>query len=104
MARANVAALTVDDPRPGAYNIASGDRHTVFEMASAIANARPGRSQPEIVPRYRLGDVRHVFGATAAARAELGFTAEVTFEAGMQEFADAPLRHPGTARAPYPEQ
>jgi dTDP-L-rhamnose 4-epimerase len=102
VARANVAALTIDAPRPGAYNIASGDRHSVLDMARAIAAAHPDRPAPEVVPRYRLGDVRHVFGATGAAREELGFEARVTFEAGMREFARAPLRHPGPAPAPYP--
>jgi len=102
VARANVAALTVDDPRPGAYNVASGDRHTVLEMAEAIARAHPGAPRPEVVPRYRLGDVRHVFGATVAAQVELGFEAGISFDAGMREFATAPLRHPRGARAPYP--
>ena len=46
------------------------------------------------MPRYRLGDVRHVFGATDAARRELGFEAEIGFARGMRAFATAPLRHP----------
>jgi dTDP-L-rhamnose 4-epimerase len=103
VARANVAALTADDARPGTYNIASGERHTVLEMAQAIAVGHPsGGPAPTVVPRYRLGDVRHVFGATAAAREGLGFVAAVPFAVGMREFATAPLRHPTGVRAPYP--
>jgi dTDP-L-rhamnose 4-epimerase len=103
VARANVAALTADATRSGAYNIASGERHTILEMARALAAAAPRRAvEPEVVPRYRLGDVRHVFGATAAARKELGFVAQVEFDAGMREFAGAPLRHPHRGAAPYP--
>jgi dTDP-L-rhamnose 4-epimerase len=103
VARANVAALTLDAPRPGAYNIASGDRHTVLDLACALADADPEHDlEPEVVPRYRLGDVRHVFAATAAARIELGFQARVDFATGMRELATAPLRHPGDAPAPYP--
>jgi dTDP-L-rhamnose 4-epimerase len=103
VARANVAALTVDDPRPGAYNVGSGHQHSILQLAQALATARPGGGlEPEVVPRYRLGDVRHVFAATAAAREELGFVAAVDFEAGMRAFATAPLRHPAGAAAPYP--
>jgi dTDP-L-rhamnose 4-epimerase len=103
VARANVAALTVDAPRSGAYNVASGERHTILEMARALSAADARHEvEPEVVPRYRLGDVRHVFGATAAARTELGFVAGVEFTAGMREFATAPFRHPPGASAPYP--
>ncbi len=102
VARANVAALTAAAPTPGAYNVASGERHTVLEMARAIAAGHPADGPaPTVVPRYRLGDVRHVFGATDAARDGLGFVAEVAFARGMEEFATAPLRHPAGARAPY---
>jgi dTDP-L-rhamnose 4-epimerase len=103
VARANVAALTVDDVRPGSYNVASGEPHTVLEMARAIAAGHPAPApDPEGVPRYRRGDVRHVFGATDAARRELGFVAETGFGHGMRDFATAPLRHPGGQAAPYP--
>jgi dTDP-L-rhamnose 4-epimerase len=103
VARANVAALTFDDVRPGAYNVASGERHSVLELAEAIAAGHAGRSpEPEVVPRYRLGDVRHVFGAVAAARDALGFVARTDFDRGMREFALAPLRHPRGHAAPYP--
>ncbi len=102
VARANVVALTGDAPEAGAYNVASGEQHTVLDMARAIAAGHPGTGpEPAVVPRYRLGDVRHVFGATGAARDRLGFVAEVPFAVGMREFATAPLRHPAGARAPY---
>ena len=103
VARANVAALTTPEPRAGAYNVASGERRSVLEMAQAIVAGYPrGGPAPMVVPRYRLGDVRHVFGATTAARDGLGFVAEVNFAAGMREFATATLRHPAGVRVPYP--
>ncbi len=95
VARANVLALTAPEPVAGAYNVASGVPHTVLEMARAIADARPGAAiEPVVVPRYRLGDVRHVFGAAEHARVRLGFEARVPFGAGMREFATAELRDP----------
>jgi dTDP-L-rhamnose 4-epimerase len=102
VARANVLALCDDAARSGTYNIASGEPHTVVEMARALAAAYPGpRRDVEVVPRFRLGDVRHVFGSAEAARRELGFVARVPFAEGMRDFASAPLRHPPARPAPY---
>jgi dTDP-L-rhamnose 4-epimerase len=101
VARANVLALAAD-ARPGTYNVASGQPHTVFDMADAIAAAHPGAPRPQVVPRFRLGDVRHVFGSAAAARDGIGFSARVRFSDGMRAFATAPLRHPPTGATPYP--
>ncbi len=103
IARANVLALCADDARPGTYNVASGEPHTVLEMAGMIAGAAEGPARsPEVVPRYRLGDVRHVFGSVDAARRGLGFEAAVPFREGMRDFARAPLRHPPGSVVPYP--
>jgi dTDP-L-rhamnose 4-epimerase len=93
VARANVHALTASGPVCGTYNVATGEPHTVLEMAQAIAAAHPGELlDPVVVPRYRLGDVRHVFGAVDRLRTELGFVTEVEFETGMRDFATAALR------------
>lgn len=92
VARANVLALTAATPVAGAFNIASGRPRTVLEMATALAAAFPGQLEPVVTGEFRLGDVRHVFAGTDAARDALGFIAQEEFTAGMAEFADAPLR------------
>jgi dTDP-L-rhamnose 4-epimerase len=99
IAAANLAALTVAGPpaRLRAYNVASGEPHTVGEMAAALAGAFGG-PEPEITGEFRLGDVRHVVASPDLAAAELGFRARTTFGEGMTEFARAPLRSP--ARVP----
>ena len=93
VALANLAALTVPEPVPGAFNVASGQPHTVGELAAALAAATSGPA-PEIVGGWRAGDVRHVFASPALAAARLGFRARVGFAEGMAEFADAELREP----------
>jgi len=93
VARANLLAFTAPVSASGAYNIASGGPHSVGEMAAVLCREF-GQTPPEPVRpwRYRLGDVRHVFGSPARAADILGFRAETTFEEGMAEFACAPLR------------
>ena len=79
------------------YNVASGEPHTVGEMAIALANAFGGGLDPVVTGQYRLGDVRHVVASPAAAAADLGFRAQIRFAEGMAEFARATLREPALA-------
>jgi dTDP-L-rhamnose 4-epimerase len=90
VARANLLAL--DAGAEGAFNVASGTPRTVLEMAEALARAVDPGLAPRVTGAWRAGDVRHVFASTERAAAGLGFTAREDFEAGMREFASAPLR------------
>ncbi|MFI5530271.1 NAD-dependent epimerase/dehydratase family protein [Kitasatospora sp. NPDC051853] len=95
VAGANAAALAAVAGRPGgtarAYNVGSGEPHTVGEMARALA-AAVGGPEPEVTGRYRLGDVRHVTADSSRLRGELGWLPTVGFAEGMAEFATAPQR------------
>jgi dTDP-L-rhamnose 4-epimerase len=89
---------TVAGADPGGlrcYNVASGEPHTVGEMAGALAAAFGG-IEPVITGEYRLGDVRHIVASPASAAADLGFRAQIRFADGIAEFARAPLREPAT--------
>jgi dTDP-L-rhamnose 4-epimerase len=92
VARANVLALTAPEPAVGAFNVASGTPHTVLDMARALTSALADGREPRVTGAWRAGDVRHVFASAALAAERLGFRAHEDFEAGMREFAGAPLR------------
>jgi len=94
VARANVRALIAPEPVTGAFNVASGTPRTVLEMADALAHAcdAPPAAAPRVTGEWRAGDVRHVIASPALAAERLGFRAQEDFEAGMAEFASAPLR------------
>ncbi len=93
VARANVIALTRDEPATGAFNIASGHPRSVVETARALAAAAgPGAPPPIITGDFRRGDVRHVFASAKEAERTLGFCAREGFEARMAELARAALR------------
>jgi dTDP-L-rhamnose 4-epimerase len=80
------------------YNVASGEPHTVGEMAAALAVAFGG-IEPVVTGDFRLGDVRHIVASPAAAARDLGFRAQTRFAEGMAEFAHAPLREPAALTA-----
>jgi dTDP-L-rhamnose 4-epimerase len=93
VARANLLALTTSDPLIGPVNIATGEPHTVLEMADALADAcGPGAPRPQVVGGARPGDVRHVTASPELATTRLGFSAGVDFTTGMRELATAELR------------
>ncbi|MGW3989933.1 NAD-dependent epimerase/dehydratase family protein [Streptomyces sp. NPDC004830] len=95
VAAANLAALTglrsLPEGTARAYNVGSGEPHTVGEAAAALAAARGG-SPPVVTGEYRLGDVRHITASSRRLREELRWTPHVPFTQGMTEFATAPLR------------
>ena len=113
VARANLLALSAVGGLAGGdglaegslrcYNVASGEPHTVGEMASALAGAFGGSGgsgsiEPVVTGDYRLGDVRHIVASPDGAARDLGFRAQTEFAAGMAEFASAPLREPALAQ------
>ncbi|QES47021.1 NAD-dependent dehydratase [Streptomyces venezuelae] len=91
VARANAAALAALAPERGtgrhtAYNVGSGEPHTVGEMAETLARAHGG-PEPVVTGEFRLGDVRHITADSARLQRELGWRPEVGFAEGMAEFA-----------------
>ena len=92
VARANLCALLAAEPVAGAFNVASGTPHSVLEMAAALADAFEGAERPVVTGEWRGGDVRHIVASAERAAGGLGFRAREEFEAGMREFATAPLR------------
>ncbi|MFD1714394.1 NAD-dependent epimerase/dehydratase family protein [Amnibacterium flavum] len=94
VASAGIAALDWTARFEGAFrpfNVGSGVVHTVGDLANELSRGRGG-PEPIITGEYRLGDVRHITASSARLRDELGWTACVSFEDGMREFATAPLR------------
>lgn len=100
VAAANLAAIdwtaSADAGTARPFNVASGEVHTVGEMADALADAFGGPA-PVITGGYRLGDVRHITASSQRLSEELGWRARVGFADGMREFARAPLRAPAAS-------
>ena len=83
VAAANLSGLAAGQPgHLRAYNIASGEPHTIGQMAGALAAAFGG-PEPVVTGEYRIGDVRHVVASPALAGADLGFLAQTAFSSGM---------------------
>jgi UDP-glucose 4-epimerase len=83
--RANLLAATVTGPLNGAViNIACGQRVTVAELASEMADLL---GRPDLTPEYRperTGDVKHSLADLNAAKRLLGYEPVVWFRDGLE--------------------
>jgi dTDP-L-rhamnose 4-epimerase len=96
VAAANVAALGWSGRGMRAFNVASGDPHSILDVAAALAEAAGGRA-PVVTGKYRVGDVRDIVASPARIIRDLGWRPAVDFRAGVKEFALAPMRDEPTA-------
>ena len=87
---ASACRLTLETPAASgqAFNIGSGHRHTVTDVARRMAHiiGKP-YIEPHISGRYRVGDIRHCFPDIALARKVLGFEPAVSLEEGLLDLA-----------------
>lgn len=95
VAQAGLAAVRWTAEKPPAsvraFNIGSGRVSTILDVARALAAAHGG-PDPEVTGQFRAGDVRHITASSRRAREELGWSAGISLEDGIREFATAPLR------------
>ena len=87
---AQAVKMAVESDRAGAHvlNVATGRKTTVAEVASALSRALSIDLPPQLMGKYRAGDIRHCYGDPARAREVLGFEARYTFEQGLPALID----------------
>lgn len=88
IARACRLALEVPEAAGQVFNIGSGIPRTVREIAHELAVALDKTDiEPEIVGKYRAGDIRHCYADISKARNILGFEPQVGLQEGLCELA-----------------
>lgn len=85
IADAVVRALDVDAGVNGAFNVCTGRPVQIREVAQMLAERIGIAIAPDIVGRYRVGDIRHCVGDPSSASEALGFEARTSFGAGLDE-------------------
>src|SRR6266540_2575623 len=85
IARCCAVALTQGGADGRTVNVGTGRPTSIAEVAEAIARGLGKEIEPELVDKYRAGDIRHCYADTRLADQLLGFRAEIPFEAGMQD-------------------
>ncbi|MFP8953987.1 NAD-dependent epimerase/dehydratase family protein [Natrialbaceae archaeon A-arb3/5] len=83
--QANIRAATTDAVGR-AYNVGTGNRTSIRELAELIREATESDS-PIVHRESRPGDIRHSGADVSRANRELGFEADVTLESGIRALA-----------------
>jgi dTDP-L-rhamnose 4-epimerase len=88
VARACRLALQTPEAAGEVFNVGSGQACTVRDVAARLARVL-GKEHiaPEIMGKYRVGDIRHCFSDIGKARRVLGYEPQVTLDDGMAELA-----------------
>lgn len=88
IARACRLALETPEAAGETFNIGSGQPHTVRDIAAKLARVVGKENiRPEILGKYRVGDIRHCFADIGKAQRVLGFTPQVRLEDGLVELS-----------------
>jgi dTDP-L-rhamnose 4-epimerase len=85
IARCCSLALAEDAADGRTLNVGTGVPTTIVDVARTIARGLDKDIEPELVGKYRAGDIRHCYADTRLADELLGFRAEIPFEAGMRD-------------------
>jgi len=85
---ANLLALETDKADYNTMNIGTGRVTTIKEIGRLLAKGLGKDIEPEIVGKYREGDIRHCVADIAKARTLLGYEPKVTLEEGLTELLD----------------
>jgi dTDP-L-rhamnose 4-epimerase len=85
--RAFTLALEREDVGDVALNIGTGRATSVRTLARALGNALDQPREPEIVDKFREGDIRHCVADPDAASRLLGFETQVRLEDGLRDLA-----------------
>lgn len=70
-----------------ALNVGSGKPRSILEIAKTLNKLHAKSIEPEVVNRYRKGDIRHCFADISAIK-ELGFLPRMDLKVGMRDLVD----------------
>jgi dTDP-L-rhamnose 4-epimerase len=86
--RAFCLALDREDVGDAPLNIGTGRSTSIRALARALGEGLGRPREPEIVGKFREGDIRHCVADASAARRLLGFEASVPLEDGIRDLAE----------------
>jgi len=88
VARAFRLAMEAPDVAGRVFNIGSGRRYAIADVARRLAKAMGLDREPQILNKARAGDIRHCFADISAAQDALGYAPTRFLEDSLGEMAD----------------
>ncbi|RDE09163.1 NAD-dependent epimerase/dehydratase family protein [Pelagibacterium lacus] len=88
VADAFATVITSDSEVWDAYNVGSGKAISVNDMAHSLARLLRKNLAPQVLDKYRVGDIRHCFADTSKLQQGFGFRPRRDFDRGMEELVE----------------
>ncbi len=82
---ANILAMEKSAANYENFNVGSGRRITLLEIADTLIKLHNSKLKPQIVGKFRKGDIRHCFADISKIQKKLGFKPSVSFSEGVKE-------------------
>jgi dTDP-L-rhamnose 4-epimerase len=86
--QANLLALQTDAADYESINIGSGQSITVKDISSLLSDGLGKSIEPEIIGKYREGDIRHCIADISKARELLAYEPQASLRDGIPELLD----------------
>ncbi len=85
---ANILAMKKKSGDYDCFNVGTGEPHSILEIARIIINLYNKDLKPEILQKYRMGDIRHCYADISKISKKLGFRPKVSFTEGMKKLIE----------------
>jgi dTDP-L-rhamnose 4-epimerase len=84
--KATILALEKTEANYEVFNVGSGRRVTILEVANLLVDKLESSLRPIVVGKYREGDIRHCYADLSKIKAKLGYQPDKSLEEGISEF------------------
>ncbi len=85
--QANILAMEKNSRDYKTLNVGTGKPTSIIEVAKVLAKLYGKDVKPQIINKFRAGDIRHCFADTTETR-KIGFEAKFNFEEGMKKLVE----------------
>ena len=86
--RATILSMEKKEANYEVFNIGTGKRLSVLDMAYQLIEAHKTEITPKIINRFRKGDIRHCYADVNKIKNKLGFEAKIEFEDGTSDLVN----------------
>jgi len=86
--QANLLAMGKEEANGKVFNVGTGRSISVLRIAEILGEQLDFPDPPDVVGKYRAGDIRHCFADTSRIEKELGYAAKMTLEEGMRNLLE----------------
>jgi dTDP-L-rhamnose 4-epimerase len=86
--QANMLAMEKEEANYQVFNVGSGQPQSIVHIAEVLRDKLDSKTKktiPEVVYKFRKGDIRHCYADITRIQEKLGFEPKVKFEDGMDE-------------------